>query len=100
MAISRRSFLLAAAGATFGLARIPDAGAQPAQKAPAPVMLAEVYRPGMPLDDYWISEKYDGIRGYWDGKQLWTRSGELIAAPRWFTEALPAEPLDGGVLRR
>lgn len=95
MAISRRSFLLAAAGATFGLGRIPDAAAQPQQKAPAPVMLAEVYRPGMPLDDYWVSEKYDGIRGYWDGKQLWTRSGELIAAPRWFTAALPPEPLDG-----
>ncbi|SEA05480.1 DNA ligase-1 [Variovorax sp. YR216] len=95
MAITRRWFLLAAAGAAFGLAHVTDAAAQPAQKVPAPVMLAEVYHPGVALDDYWVSEKYDGIRGYWDGKQLWTRSGERIAAPRWFTEALPAEPLDG-----
>lgn len=95
MPVSRRSFLLAAAGTTFGLLRAPHAVAQSAPKVPAPVMLAEVYRHGMPLDDYWVSEKYDGIRGYWDGKQLWTRSGERIAAPRWFIEALPAEPLDG-----
>ncbi len=41
-----------------------------------PLMLAEVYRPGMSLHDYWVSEKYDGVRGYWDGKQLWRRGGE------------------------
>ena len=58
-------------------------------------MLAEAYRHGMSLDDYWVSEKYDGIRAYWDGTQLWTRSGQRIAAPHWFIEALPPEPLDG-----
>ncbi|WP_184524229.1 MULTISPECIES: DNA ligase [unclassified Variovorax] len=95
MFFSRRSLLLAAAAATVGFATAPYAAAQSSPKVPAPLMLAEVYRPGMSLDDYWVSEKYDGIRGYWDGKQLWTRSGERIAAPHWFTEALPAEPLDG-----
>ncbi len=58
-------------------------------------MLAGVYRPGMPLADYWVSEKYDGVRGYWDGRQLWTRGGEPIAAPAWFTAGLPKQPLDG-----
>ena len=58
-------------------------------------MLAEVYRRGLPLADYWVSEKYDGVRGYWDGQQLWTRGGERIAAPAWFTAALPALPMDG-----
>ena len=95
MSVSRRSFLLAAACAAFGLAQAPQAAAQPASKVVPPLMLAEVHRPGMPLADYWVSEKYDGIRGYWDGRQLWTRGGDRIAAPRWFTEALPAEPLDG-----
>lgn len=62
--------------------------------APA-LMLAEVYRRGMPLDDYWVSEKYDGVRGYWDGQRLWTRGGERVVAPGWFTAPLPAVPLDG-----
>jgi DNA ligase-1 len=51
--------------------------------------------PRLPLADYWVSEKYDGVRGYWDGQQLWTRGGERIAAPAWFTAALPALPMDG-----
>lgn len=58
-------------------------------------MLADVYRPGMPLEDYWVSEKYDGLRGYWDGHQLWTRGGERVVAPAWFTATLPSTPLDG-----
>jgi DNA ligase-1 len=58
-------------------------------------MLADVYRPGMPLAGYWVSEKYDGVRGYWDGRQLWTRGGTLVVAPAWFTAPLPAVPLDG-----
>ena len=66
-----------------------------AHAAPSKLMLADVYRRGMPLADYWVSEKYDGMRGYWDGRQLWTRGGERVAAPAWFTAHLPAVPLDG-----
>lgn len=58
-------------------------------------MLAGVYRPGIPLAAYWLSEKYDGLRAYWDGQQLLTRGGEPIAAPAWFTARWPAEPMDG-----
>lgn len=86
--LNRRSLLLAA----FGLAIAPAALA----REPAPsLMLAETYRPGMSLADYWVSEKYDGVRAYWDGKQLWTRGGERIVAPAWFTAPLPKQPLDG-----
>ena len=61
-----------------------------------PLMLANVYRPGVtPLADYWVSEKYDGVRGYWDGTQLLTRGGERIAVPAWFTAGWPATPMDG-----
>jgi DNA ligase-1 len=69
----------------------------PARGADAPaLMLANVYRPGAtPLADYWVSEKYDGVRGYWDGQRLLTRGGEAIAAPAWFTDAWPAVPMDG-----
>ena len=58
-------------------------------------MLANVYRPGVVLADYWVSEKYDGVRGYWDGKALWTRGGERVAVPAWFTAGWPNVPLDG-----
>ncbi|KQX21855.1 DNA ligase [Variovorax sp. Root434] len=86
--LNRRSLLLAA----FGVIAAPSAFAREA--APS-LMLADVYRPGMSLNDYWVSEKYDGVRGYWDGKQLWTRGGERIMAPAWFTAPLPRQPLDG-----
>ena len=62
--------------------------------APA-LMLANVYRPGVPLMGYWLSEKYDGLRSFWDGRHLITRGGEAIVAPAWFTEGWPAEPMDG-----
>lgn len=45
--------------------------------------------------DYWISEKLDGVRGYWDGKQLFTRQGNLIHTPTWFTKNWPLTALDG-----
>jgi DNA ligase-1 len=61
----------------------------------APVMLANVYRPGIALDDYWVSEKYDGVRALWDGRRLLTRGGETIHAPAWFVAGWPAMALDG-----
>jgi|SRR5450830_81378 len=61
----------------------------------APVMLANVYRPGVVLEAYWVSEKYDGVRGYWDGRQLLTRGGEVIHAPDWFVAGWPSLPMDG-----
>ena len=71
-------------------------GAREAWAADAPaLLLANVYRPGMPLADYWVSEKYDGVRGYWDGKVLRTRGGETVAAPAWFTAGWPDTPMDG-----
>ena len=59
------------------------------------LMLAKVYHPGVNLADYWVSEKYDGVRGYWDGQQLLTRGGERVQAPAWFTAGWPSTPLDG-----
>lgn len=84
----RRSLLLTGLLAWVGCASSVFAA------APA-LMLAEVYRQGIALDDYWVSEKYDGLRGYWDGAQLWTRGGERVMAPAWFTDPLPAVPMDG-----
>lgn len=47
------------------------------------------------ISQYYLSEKLDGIRGYWDGKQLLTRQGNLIYSPSWFTQGWPASPIDG-----
>lgn len=85
-----RILLLLAFGALCALA-----GASGWAATPSPLMLANVYRPGVPLADYWVSEKYDGVRGYWDGKQLLMRNGERINAPAWFTAGWPATALDG-----
>ncbi len=60
-----------------------------------PLMLANVYHPGIALADYWVSEKYDGVRGYWDGQALWTRGGEPVHAPAWFTANWPKTAMDG-----
>ena len=65
-----------------------------AADAPA-LLLANVYRPGLPLADYWVSEKYDGVRGFWDGRTLRTRGGETVSAPAWFTAGWPAVAMDG-----
>ena len=60
-----------------------------------PLMLANVYHPGVALADYWVSEKYDGVRGFWDGQKLMTRGGHAINPPAWFTANWPATPMDG-----
>jgi len=57
--------------------------------------LAGKYAGGLDLADYWVSEKLDGVRAYWDGKKLISRGGNAFAAPAWFVAAFPAAPLDG-----
>jgi hypothetical protein len=42
-----------------------------AADSPAPpLLLAERYRGGIDVADYWISEKLDGVRAVWDGRVL------------------------------
>lgn len=84
-----------------GLAQTP-AGASPAPAAhsatPAPppaAMLALRYDATIDPAAYWVSEKLDGVRALWDGRQLRFRSGREIVAPAWFLAALPATALDG-----
>lgn len=47
------------------------------------------------LHGYWYAEKLDGVRAYWDGRQLLTRQGNLINAPVWFTQVLPDFAVEG-----
>ena len=68
--------------------------ANPNKTAPA-LLLAHSWDNEQDLTDWWMSEKLDGVRAYWDGKQFYSRQGNVFHAPAWFTAALPAMPLDG-----
>lgn len=43
----------------------------------------------------WISEKLDGVRGYWNGEKLISRNSKDIMCPQWFVDGLSSVPLDG-----
>ena len=60
-----------------------------------PMMLASGYHEDIAPQDYWVSEKLDGVRGRWDGARLWTRGGQPIRVPPWFVAGWPTQPMDG-----
>jgi DNA ligase-1 len=62
--------------------------------APA-MLLAKELGPEVDPAQYLVSEKYDGVRAQWDGKQLRFRSGNDVHAPPWFVAKLPPQALDG-----
>ena len=47
------------------------------------------------ISGWLMSEKLDGIRGYWDGKTLRTKNNNIIHAPKYFTKNFPSFALDG-----
>ena len=63
---------------------------------PAPeLLLAKVYKQQSDISGYFVSEKFDGVRAYWDGEQFISRQGNIYNAPAWFTKDFPDQPLDG-----
>jgi DNA ligase-1 len=67
-----------------------------AARATAPVLLlAESWDNERDLRGWWMSEKLDGVRAFWDGKQFLSRNGNVYHAPDWFLAALPDVHLDG-----
>lgn len=60
------------------------------------VLLAHSWDGIQDLTGWWMSEKLDGVRAYWDGTTFWSRLGNKFYAPDWFTNDLPKNlPLDG-----
>jgi len=87
------------------------------------LMLASSYKEGMAIGGWWMSEKFDGSRAFWDGgctrgmlastvpwantesdhlheqdivsTGLWSRYGNVIHAPDSFLDQLPPVLLDG-----
>lgn len=89
---------------------------------PEYLMLGKPYK-DQHIGEYWVSEKLDGSRAFWDGgvsrglpasevpyantvkdyrlntppiaTGLWSRAGKVIHAPNWWLDELPLMPLDG-----
>ena len=60
-----------------------------------PILLANVWSDDDDPTGWWMSEKLDGVRAYWDGKQFLSRRNNIYHAPEWFLAGLPNHPLDG-----
>jgi DNA ligase-1 len=78
---------------TGGATRPATAKAEKA--AGPPLLLAHRWTPDVDPSGWWMSEKLDGVRAYWDGSRLISRLGNTFSAPDWFVAGLPGEKLDG-----
>ena len=93
--VTRRRWLLwAAASVSLGP---PVASARSAVETSSAAHLVLARQAPVDIDPrgFLVSEKYDGVRAWWDGRTLRFRSGLPIAAPGWFTAQLPREAVDG-----
>ena len=87
--LGRRDLLtLAAASLCVARSALADA-------TPLALPLPGLYDDRIDPAPYLVSEKFDGVRGVWDGRSLRFRSGREVPAPAWFTAQLPREALDG-----
>jgi len=59
------------------------------------LLLAQKAPDALDVSRYLVSEKYDGVRAYWDGQRMWTRQGQPIAVPADIAARLPGRALDG-----
>jgi DNA ligase-1 len=60
-----------------------------------PILLAHKWEVDHDPTGWWMSEKLDGVRAYWDGEAFVSRLGNRFLAPDWFIADLPADTLDG-----
>src|SRR5262245_49752082 len=70
-------------------AKADKAGSEP------PLLLATTWDFAADPAGWWLSEKLDGVRAYWDGTKFLSRLGNVFHAPDWFVKGFPKEPLDG-----
>ena len=69
--------------------------AQVALAAKPDLFLLKTYDDSKDVVGWVMSEKLDGIRGFWTGKELVSRGGNPIHAPAWFTQNYPPFAIDG-----
>lgn len=58
-----------------------------------PLLLADSWDNSRDLSGWWMSEKLDGVRAYWDGQQFFSRQGDLYKHTDWFADGLPRHSL-------
>ena len=73
---------------------LPKAAKEDGDTAPQ-LLLAHPWENDTDLTGWSMSEKLDGVRAWWDGRQFLSRLGNVYHAPDWFVAGLPAVPLDG-----
>lgn len=59
------------------------------------LFLLNNYNDDINVTSWYMSEKLDGVRAYWDGKNLISRSGKIFSTPSFFTQDFPKHELDG-----
>jgi len=59
------------------------------------LLLLKSYNSDINVTNWLMSEKLDGIRGYWTGRELISRSGKAFAVPDWFVQDFPPFEIDG-----
>ena len=67
----------------------PKTAKETGDKAPQ-LLLANSWENDADLTDWWMSEKLDGVRAWWTGKQFLSRLGNIYHAPDWFIAGLPS----------
>jgi len=66
-----------------------------AQVTASELMLPQVYTQQVDVSGWLMSEKLDGVRGYWDGKRMLSKNGNLFYPPAAFIKNLPPFPVEG-----
>jgi len=90
--------LLIAAFLNFALAaqseNVSGAGVDTAKKAKFELLKLSEYKV-QNVGGWLASEKLDGVRAYWDGRNLLSRNGKILAAPESWSTHFPPFALDG-----
>jgi DNA ligase-1 len=58
------------------------------------MMTATLWEDGDPKD-WWMTEKFDGMRLYWNGTEFVTRHGKKLKVPEFISGNMPKMSLDG-----
>lgn len=69
-------------------------GAGAAKKDKFELLKLSEYK-GQNVGGWLVSEKLDGVRAYWNGRNLLSRNGKILAAPEGWSAHFPSFALDG-----
>ena len=61
------------------------------------IMLPLVFEEDIAVSTWLMCEKLDGVRGYWDGRRLFSKNGTPFHAPRAFTKNFPDFEIEGEI---